>query len=167
MSLFKFNQSKVREISSCFSMDLPPITMAGHILYSSFEDFMWSNQQVGEEEVWDSEIPCSFCGRAVFGGIEALYIHYLASHCLQDEVMTCQMPEVNPLPLNPNPILPLPNPSLHIPVTPSNQDNQEPQFVQIQDQCSTTNEEHAPCSSTIMILGDNEKSDDSEGCDST
>lgn len=39
--------------------------------------------------------------------------------------MTCQMPEVNPLPLNPNPILPLPNPSLHIPVTPSNQDNQE------------------------------------------
>lgn len=117
----------------------------GHILYSSYDDFVWSNQQVGEEEGCDSEIPCSFCGRAVFGGIEALYIHYLASQCVQDEVMTCQMPEVNPLPLNPNPILPLPNPSLHIPVTPSNQDNQEPQFVQIQDQCSTTNEEHAPC----------------------
>lgn len=153
-------------------MDLPPITMAGHILYSSYDDFVWSNQQVGEEEGCDSEIPCSFCGRAVFGGIEALYIHYLASQCVQDEVMTCQMPEVNPLPLplplNPNPILPLPNPSLHIPVTPSNKITKNRSLFKSRiSVLLLANEEHAPCSSTIMVLDDNEKSDDSEGCDST
>ncbi|KAL6194761.1 hypothetical protein ACLB2K_035837 [Fragaria x ananassa] len=113
--------------------DLPPITMVGQILGSSCDDVMCPNQQVGDKGL-ESEISCPICGCVVFRGIEVLYIHYQASHCLQDEVKTCQMPKVISIPHNPIPILPLPNPSSHIPYTPCNQDNQELQFVQVKNE---------------------------------
>ncbi|KAL6185130.1 hypothetical protein ACLB2K_041265 [Fragaria x ananassa] len=82
------------------------ITMVGQILDSSYDDVMWANQQVGDKEGLESEISCPICGRVVFRCIEVLYIHYQASHCLQDEVKTCQMPKVNSVPHNPTPTLP-------------------------------------------------------------